>query len=55
MEDGRRFCLLKFLIEILRRLDSLNKKLSISVPFLAENLVGRVILGKKLYEMMVSK
>ena len=36
-------------------LPSLQKKLSINVPLYVENIVGRVILGKKLCDITVSK
>ena len=34
---------------------SVQKKLSISVPFRSENLVGNVIWGKRLNEVSISK
>ena len=42
-------------VVLLELFKSLHIKLSIKVPLLSDNLVGNVILGKKLYDVSISR
>ena len=42
-------------VVLLELFKSLHIKLSIKVPLFSDNLVGNVILGKKLYDVSISR
>ena len=42
-------------VVLLELFKSLHIKLSIKVPLLSDNLVGNVILGKKLFDVSISR